>query len=96
MADASFYMIHIERNPENSAEEVKEKMDLAVDWYRMNSGLWFLYSTSSVDKWYERLAPLCKPTGNLFICKLDTEERQGWMSKDFWAWLKREKKSKEN
>jgi hypothetical protein len=32
---------------------------------------------------------LVEPAGTLFICKLDISERQGWMPKKFWEWLKK-------
>lgn len=81
------------RKSDISYDALKEKMDKAVDWYRIDESLWILYTTSDEDKWYERLEPLVRESGRLLICKLDVSKRHGWMDKDFWSWLRREKKS---
>lgn len=91
MAIAQFYFVYIERKSGISYETLKEKMDKSLDWYRINEKLWILYTTSDQEKWYVRLSPLVKETGNLFICKLDIDKRQGWMDESFWKWLRREK-----
>ncbi len=92
MATAKHYMVYIERKSDVTYRQVKEKIDLSVDWYRLRGNFWILYTTSDEDKWYNRLSPFVKDSGSLFICKLDVEARQGWMTEDFWSWLRREKK----
>ena len=91
MASAQFYIIYIKRLPSVTFEQVKAKMNHALDWYRVDETVWIVYSTSDPEKWHARLAPLVKETGRLFISKLDVTSRQGWMNKDFWSWLRREK-----
>ena len=41
------------------------------------------------NKWLARLKPLVEPEGDLFICHLDVSKRNGWMSTEFWEWLKK-------
>lgn len=94
MAKAEFYMLYIKRKPDVIYETVKEKINLSVDWYRINEELWILYTTSNAEKWYSRLSPYVKEGGNIFISKLDVSSRQGWMDKKFWKWLRREKDTK--
>ena len=91
VTSAAFYVVYIKRNVSASLDDVTKKMDKSLDWYRVEETLWILYTTSNAEEWYARLSPVAKESGNLFICKLDTSLRQGWMSKDFWSWLKREK-----
>lgn len=93
MATAKFYMVYIDRKKNITFEDVEKKMNLANDWYRIKEDLWIVYSTSDPEKWYSRLSPLVKEGGNVFICRLDTSKRQGWMAKSFWEWLRRENKS---
>ena len=88
---AQFFVIYITRLPTATLEEVKTQMDHALDWYRISESLWIVYTTSDPEKWFARLSPLVKEAGRVFICKLDTSVRQGWMNKDFWSWLRREK-----
>ena len=88
---AVFYVVYIKRNASASLDDVTKIMNNSLDWYRVEETLWILYTTSDAEKWYARLSPVAKESGNFFICKLDTSLRQGWMSKHFWSWLKREK-----
>lgn len=91
MAQASYYMVYINRLSSVSLEDLKEKMNLANDWYRIKADLWIIYSTRDEETWYERLTPLVKDDGSLFICRLNEHYRQGWMAKQFWSWLQRER-----
>lgn len=93
MATSEFYIVYIDPVAGTQPSAVEEKMNLSNDWYRIKSNIWVLYTTSDEDKWYSRLSPLIKESGRLFICKLDISKRQGWMTKDFWKWLNREKES---
>jgi hypothetical protein len=90
MATAQFYVIYIKRLSSVTFDQVKEQMNRALDWYRLEESTWIVYTTSDAEKWYARLSPLAKDSGSLFICKLDIASRQGWMNKDFWSWLRRE------
>ena len=67
-------------------------MSLSRSWYRFTENNWVLYTTSDADKLYARLVPLVRPTGSLFISKLDMSEQQGWVSKKFWAWVEKHAK----
>lgn len=89
MATAKFYMIYIDRDEDATYAQVEEKMNLAVDWYYIKTGLWLVYTTSDEEKWYSRLKPLTKPGGHVFICKLNVSHRQGWMKNSFWKWIRR-------
>ncbi len=90
MATPNFFIIFINPSKEATSSQVKEKLNLAIDWYRIKPDLWVVYSTSDEERWYSRLSSLVKPDGFVFICKLDLQHRQGWMKKDFWQWLRRE------
>lgn len=87
--NGKFFFVYIDRLPSVSLSDVKEKMDLALDWYRIDEGVWVLYTNSDKDKLYGRLSPLVKEEGSVFICKLDISERQGWMNEGFWEWLRK-------
>jgi hypothetical protein len=90
MAEPTFYVVYLNPKEGMTTPAVEKKMNQALDWFRLENCLWVVYSTSSVDKLYTRLSSLAKDSGRLFICKLDVTERQGWMNKDFWKWLRRE------
>jgi hypothetical protein len=85
---AVFLHIYISPRDGVTREQVEKKLDLALDWYRYAQGLYVVHTTSGVDKWKVRLLDFVKPRGRLLIVKLDVTERQGWMNKDFWEWLR--------
>ena len=88
---ADFLHIYISPKAGVTQEQVEQKLNLALDWYRYVPGVYLVYTTSSVDKWKARLIDLVKRGGRLFIAKLDITQRQGWMNKDFWEWLGQER-----
>ncbi len=84
---ANFLHIYIRVRPYITSEQIEEKMNLALDWFRYDKKCYIVYTTSSIDKWIKRLEPFVKPNGLMFICKFDTSQRNGWMSPKFWEWL---------
>ena len=86
---AEFFHIYIERLPNVTREQVEEKMNLAVDWYRYHNQVCLVKTTSGVEKWKARLKPFVQPGGSLFICKLDPSNYSGWMTSSFWEWFKK-------
>jgi len=88
---ADFYLAVVEPKKEITPDQVKTKMDLAIDWFRITPNIWILYSSSDTDKWYARLKPLTYPEGSVFICRLDVKEHNGWMTKMFWEWLNKDR-----
>ncbi len=89
---ANFYHVFIQPKKGVTSEQVEKKMNLSKDWFRCTDSVWILYSTSRIDKWQERLRPLVEPGGSLFICRLDISNRNGWMKKEFWNWIKTNEK----
>jgi len=72
-------------------KEFSPIFDKALDWFRYNNYCWILWTSSPPQKWYERIKPLLARGDHVFIVALDISERQGWMSKSFWEWLKQER-----
>jgi hypothetical protein len=91
MASAKFY--HISLIPKDGVNSiaVEKKINLALDWIKYSETSWLVYSTSDVATWMTRLKPLAEPDGRLFICELNVKNRNGWMNKNFWEWLKKER-----
>jgi hypothetical protein len=91
--ELSYFHIFIRPKTGVTDETVKSKMDLAVDWFKYSEYCWVVKSTSSAAKWQTRLKPLAEGGGVLLIFKVDLSERQGWIAKGFWTWLRGEKPS---
>ncbi|MBL7925276.1 MAG: hypothetical protein JNK61_00070 [Bacteroidia bacterium] len=89
MANGKFYHVFITPKTGVDLEAIKTQMNLALDWFKYDKNNWVLYSNASMDKLMTRFKPLVEPEGRLFICELNTSNRNGWMNKDFWEWLKK-------
>jgi hypothetical protein len=85
---ASFYHIYISARDGVSLDDIKKKMDLAVDWFRYDHKNWIVYTTSNAKKWYSRLKPFVDPGGRVLIFRLDPADHWGFMSDELWEWLK--------
>ena len=72
-------------------KELKPVFDKALDWYRYMPNCWIVWTSSSAQKWYERLRPHISDGDNMFIVRIDLSERQGWISKAVWNWLREER-----
>ena len=84
---ARFLHIYIKKSPRITDDQVTKTMNAALDWYRCNDTCWFVWSNSSLATWQTRLRVLTHPIGNHFVCEVDATQRIGWMPKDFWTWL---------
>ena len=87
------YHIYLRPKASINLDAVKEKMNLALDWYMYADHCWVVKTTSDSAKWQARLKSLVEPEGSLLIFKIEPLTRQGWMPKSFWDWLKSDKKS---
>ncbi|WP_348748395.1 hypothetical protein [Pseudomonas rhodesiae] len=83
---AAIYNIYLKPNPDVEADDIQEKMNLALNWFKYADNCWVVFTTSDQDKWYTRLKGFVDPSGYLFICKLEAAESQGWMTTAFWDW----------
>ena len=86
---SNFYHVFIQTKPGVSTQEVEQTMNKALDWFRYTPSVWYLFSSSTIDVWYERLRPLVEPDGALFICELNMDRRNGRMISAFWDWIKK-------
>lgn len=87
----NFYVLYIEPDAAlKFRDEIKKQIDLATDWYRIKTGLWVLYTGKNAKTWSERIRN-CIDNKTCFIARLDLSDRQGWMSGDFWEWIRKER-----
>lgn len=90
---ADLYNIYISPRKGVTRNQIEEKMNFAIDWFRNNDNNWIVYTTSDAKKWHSRLKGFINDGGTVLIFKLDTSDYWGHMPKNLWPWLK-EKKNK--
>jgi hypothetical protein len=93
MATARLLSLYIRPNPPSTKQEIEDKLDKALDWFRIDVGFYILYTTTEAKIWKERLKPLVEPNGSLLIWLLVPDGYSGWMKRRLWDWVK-EKRAK--
>ena len=85
--------IRFEDSQAPSRESIESVLNKAKDWYRYAPNCWIIYTSLTPDTWYKRLSEITgiKTHTSFFICELDIESRSGWLKRDFWDWLKKDR-----
>jgi hypothetical protein len=76
---------------EPKVKELETIFNLALDWLRYAPNCWIVYTSSDAQKWYSRVKPLLSENEFVFIVRIDLQERQGWLPKWAWDWIKKER-----
>jgi hypothetical protein len=92
MAKAKLLHLYIRPKSSVTQEAVEEILNKALDWFRYDEGIYILYTTTELNVWHGRLKPLVDDKkGRMLLFLLDPNSSNGWMTKDFWDWLKDKK-----
>ena len=68
----------------------------ADDWLRYGANCWVLWTSLSAREWSDRLKEVVdKPNRQFLVCKLDIEERAGWLSDTSWKWIQAKSPAKD-
>jgi hypothetical protein len=68
--------------------EIEATLDKALDWVRYAPNCWLVWTSSTPQRWYNRLKPYLEEGDNLFICEVNIAIRSGWMPKSFWEFIR--------
>ena len=63
----------------------------ALDWVRYAPNCWIVWTSNDAAAWYERVRHHMIKADNVFICKLDLSENNGWLPKFVWDWLNKKR-----
>jgi len=89
MATGKFFHIFLRPNPGVTQEQIEERMNQSLDWFRYDVNVWIVYSSVDVHTLWARIKPLVEPNGNMFICEANIQTFNGWMPTGFWNWLRK-------
>lgn len=81
-----YFILLIEDIEKVEWEQLKGKLDLAIDWLKIMPNSFILKTTSDTSKWYARLQVVLSNT-TFFMSEIDINNRTGWMSKTKWNWI---------
>ncbi|MFA6459449.1 MAG: hypothetical protein WCV79_03605 [Candidatus Paceibacterota bacterium] len=60
----------------------------ADSWWHYIKSIWMIKTTLGVDEWNERLHAQMAPGDHLLIVDVTNQNRNGWLPKDAWKWIK--------
>lgn len=83
-----FYLVSAILRPGATVANFEADLDGAVSWFRFARGQWVIYDNADAAVWDILLRAHVEPEGQLFICRLDIGQRSGWMTRDFWRWVR--------
>ncbi|MCS6306432.1 MAG: hypothetical protein H8K07_22625 [Nitrospira sp.] len=87
MAEARYLQITFEFEGPPKINELKPAFDEALDWARIDSNAWIVWTTSTPADWYSRIKPLIGANDRFYIFGIDNTVRHGWGHKWIWEWL---------
>lgn len=87
-----FLIVYDLRNPEQNYSELYEVIKgLGCSWAHPLESTWVIKTrndTDSASTMYRKLKPIIDTKDSLFIVEITGRQRQGWLQKSFWEWLK--------
>jgi hypothetical protein len=72
-------------------EELKPIFDKATDWLRIMPHSWLVWTSGSMETWYQRVRKVVKDEDEVFITPVEAKGSQGWISKSVWDWIGKER-----
>lgn len=83
--------IRYEGSDRPDRDSIESLLDIAKGWYRYAPNCWIIYTGRDSDYWYDKLKeiPGIKKSTSFFICRVNLDDRAGWMSNKFWEWVRR-------
>lgn len=87
------YLLTINPQQIYSPDELKAKLDIAVDWVKLMPNVFLVFSTSDLDKWYSRLKPVLGDN-QFFMADTNIEYKKctGWLYESTWDSVKKIRK----
>jgi hypothetical protein len=88
----TFLITYDLKKPGQSYSELYEAIKNVGDWQHPLESTWIVRVDSyfSAQNIYETLRLRIDDNDSLFIVEITKQDRQGWLSKTIWAWLKNE------
>ena len=87
----TFLITYDLKRPGQNYSDLYDAIKSEGDWQHPLESIWAVKTGISVSAGtlYERLRPLIDENDSLFIVEITAQDRQGWLAKSFWEWLKR-------
>jgi hypothetical protein len=75
------------------SDQIQGVLNWAKDWVRYAPNCYILYTHTDVDIWFDRLQKILNENDTIFIVEINIENRQGWVPKSVWEWIRKDRPS---
>jgi hypothetical protein len=72
-------------------ESIETQLEKALDWIRYMPTCYLLYTRTDAQTWYTRLRKVIDEDDHIFVVELNIENRQGWLPKTVWEWIRQDR-----
>ena len=90
----TFLVTYDLKRPGQNYSDLYDAIKSEGDWQHPLESIWAVKTGTSVSArtLYKRLRSYIDEKDSLFIVEITDQDRQGWLDKPFWTWLKENKK----
>jgi hypothetical protein len=72
-------------------EQLTKLFDTSLDWIKYAPNCWILWTTTSPQDWHPYIRRVLHEDDIFLICELNMENRQGWLPRRIWDWIRKER-----
>lgn len=90
-ATENFYIISYDlKRPHQDYPKLYETIKSFLSWQHPLESTWVVYTRYNANEISNRLRNEGEMDDNdlLLVCRLEIQDRQGWLDKTFWEWIK--------
>ena len=81
-------LISIETNNPYLFPRLQASLNSSKGWIRFMQHSYLVKTKHDSRYWYQKLKPLLKDGEHIFITKIDMEDKQGWLPKTTWDFIR--------
>lgn len=68
--------------------QINKILEEQINWIKYMPNCYIVVSNGSIDSMYYKIKSLLGEGEHVFICELKLENRQGWLPKSVWKWIR--------
>lgn len=77
------------KQPDRNYEALYESIKRCGDtWWHYLDSIWLVKTELAPSQCFDRIRPNIDDNDSLFIVEITGKQRQGWLPKDAWEWIK--------
>lgn len=77
------------RQPNRDYTSLYEEIKKIGDYFHPLESNWFVRTNWDAQDIYDKLRPYIDDNDLILIIRVDQSDKQGWMVKNFWEWLRK-------